>query len=59
LQTQLKSTDDITVPVVRPLTDDEVSSVGAGLIVPALIYIYNAAKTSTGGNSDISSWAIA
>jgi hypothetical protein len=45
--------------MLRPLDDAEVDSVGGGVALIALIYIYNSAQNSTGGNSDISSWAAA
>lgn len=46
--------------MLRPLDDAEVDAVGGGVaLITALVYIYNSAQNSTGGNSDISSWAMA
>lgn len=59
MQTQVNSASQGAMPQVRPLTEDEVSAIHGGLVIlAALGYIWTTAQTSTGGNSDISSWMI-
>lgn len=44
---------------IRPLTQDEASSVAGGIFIfAALYYIYDTARNAIGGNSDMSSWQV-